>query len=482
VRSCETFVGDAVQPLGSATAEFPDPPELEKQGTDPARIINYCYETLYQSELNGNANGAAGRALAKRYGAYQLAVELLELLSADDDIGVPHLHLRTERRAEFMRECGFALLDIGNLAKAKACFDRAERELGGQGREIDRINAILDSCLADSAAGDVEEARASLERAREAITQLHRLYVDDEVLAEDFRLLRKAQRRFLTREAHLAYLTDDNDLALDLLDKIENEKRWAHAKEGPNYSRAELVPSFAQRLEAEQTHLLVSALQKGDAAEDRCKDNSASTLALNRCLDAMLLAHSEGLNHQAMGFRIALARCFRRRGMLLTAETMLDAVHRDLLRYGCSERTFLSFLNEAGRTLCGLGDPIRAYATYLRPAIGRAKAHGFMRDAEQAATQALKALVDIRRLCEQCLASEAPNGKLWRHGLEAAKAKHRELVVSVEDVAQDDLFGRDPLFAYAIANAERVIDELASCEDIDRHIAEIQAEVAGLQH
>jgi hypothetical protein len=472
VRSSETYDAETRAPDVGLVQDFPHAPAPEKKGSDPYEVINYCYEVLYQAELNGNVNGAAGRALAKRYGAYQLAVELLELLSYRNEIGVPHPQLKSERRAEFMRECGFALLDIGNLASAKECFASAEKELDDN-HGVDWVNAVLDSVLVDCIAGRLEDAHASLERARSAIEKLHQLYLQRDVLTNDYRLLRKVYRRLLARDAHWAYLAGDHERTLDQLDKIEDESRWSHTKEGDNYTRVILVPSFGQRLEAEQTHLLVAALHKRGAAEEHVGENSAASLALNRCLEAMLLAHSEGLNHQAMGFRIALARCFRRRGMLVTAETMLDAVHRDLLRYGCSERTFLAFLNEAGRVLHGLDDPIRAYATYLRPCVSRAKAHGFRRDAEQASAQAIDALLEVRRRCSENLAKE----QSWVAVLDEAKAKHRSLVASVEEIAQDDLFGRDPLFAYAIADAERVIDDLDSCDAIDRHLSEIRKEL-----
>jgi hypothetical protein len=191
----------------------------------------------------------------------------------------------------------------------------------------------------------------------------------------------------------------------------------------------------------------------------------------------MLWAQSEGLHHQAMGFRIALARCFRRMGMLTSAETILDAVHNDLLRYGCSERTFLTFLNEAGRVLIGRGDPIRAYATYLRPCIGRAKARGFRRDAEQAASAAREALKEIRDACEKHECGQGPSGTGWADVLATAKAGHRKLLADSEKIYEGRPLGRDPLYAYAIADAEKIIDGLASCLDVDRHIAEIENEI-----
>jgi hypothetical protein len=125
-------------------------------------------------------------------------------------------------------------------------------------------------------------------------------------------------------------------------------------------------------------------------------------------------------------------------GLPGAAETILDTVHDDLLRYGCSERTFLAFLNEAGRVLTDLSDPIRAYATYLRPCIVRARARGFRRDAQQAATHAKIALQQIQALFER------HDGAGWSALLEAAKEKQRQLVTVSEQNFHEGTFGRDP--------------------------------------
>ena len=279
----------------------------------------------------------------------------------------------------------------------------------------------------------------------------------------------------------MAFLKGDHETALDLIDQIQNEKRWEHAKARGGYDRNVLVPSFSQRLEPEQTHLLIAALHRRARADSIEAETSDFAVALDRCLEAMLFAQSEGHHHQAMGFRIALARCFRRMKRYSAAETILDAVHHDLLRYGCSERTFLAFLNEAGRVLAGRGDPIRAYATYLRPAIGRAKARGFRREAEQAATLSLQALEQIGRLFADCQVSTGGDQKTWRERLDAAISQHRKLISDAEDIFRGGPFEKDPLFAYAIADAERVIEQMQTSDDIGNHVGEVSATLEALR-
>lgn len=479
MRSCETFAGNDIDNPDGRGLSFPGRPKYDEKGTKPSQVINYCYEVLYQRELNGNANGKWGRALAKRYGAYQLAVELLELLSDNYVIGIPHKALRAERRIEFIRECGFALLDVGELEKAKECFERAAEELRDTDRRFDKINVTLDIALVESARGRLDIARRLISKADEEIISLHRKSIDDD--ARQYYAVRNLFRRVLTREAHLEFLQGNHEEALDLIDRIEREERWKELKEGDRYRREVLVPTFTRRLEAEQTHLLIASMHRRAESIDNESETQEFSLALNRCMEAMLYAESEGLHHQAMGFRIVLARCFRRMDRMDTAETILDAVHEDLLRYGCSERTFLSFLNEAGRVLAGVGDPIRAYATYLRPCIGRARARGFRREAMQAAVQAKRSMEEVRRLFERCNDQLNPDGMDWSQLLTDAIEKHRKLVSDADDYFRGGPFEKDPLFAYAVVDAEEVIISLNSHEVIARHLSEIEEVLLELQ-
>jgi len=474
VRSAETYSGPKVRGESPSGLDFPKPPKRPYGGTDPAEVINYCYETLYQRELNGNGLRRAGRSLAKRHGAYQLAVELLELLSEGNEIGEPHPALKVERRFEFMRECGFALLDIGDLQKAKRCFERARDEADAAGRNIDIINSSLDLILIDCTAGRLKSARRTLTEAQGRIEALHSSYREAEASYEEYRKLRRLFRRLLAREAHLVYLEGGYEAALGLIEKITREDRWPSEEENP--AHRVLVPDFARILEAEQVHLLLAAMHKRQGAGK----GEEGPIVLNRCLKAMLQAQSEGLQHQAMGFRIVLARCFRRMGLPSAAETILDTVHDDLLRYGCSERTFLAFLNEAGRVLTDLSDPIRAYATYLRPCIVRARARGFRRDAQQAAAHAKVALQQIHALFERYGDAAGDDGAGWSALLDAAKEKQRKLVTVSEQNFHEGTFGRDPLFAYAIADAEIVIDELRGLEQISRHIHDVDIDISAI--
>lgn len=482
VRSCETYTGSSVRSEHDQRLAFPPPPERGDNGTDPSKVINYCYEVLYQNELNGNANGVNGRALAKRYGAYQLAVELLELMSQDFEVGLPHPTLRPEKRTEFMRECGFALLDIGELEKARACFDQACQELKEEDQQLGYLNALLDLILVESSLGRLVEAEDLLAKAKAGVETLHKDLLQKGVAYDEFRTVRKLYRRVLSRNAHLSFLKGNHEETLELIDQIENEERWKHAKERDGYSRNFLVPSFSKRLEPEQTHLLIAALHRRAAESAGIEAISGDfSVALDRCLKAMLFAQSEGHHHQAMGFRIALARCFRRMGRYSAAETILDAVHNDLLRYGCSERTFLTFLNEAGRVLAGCGDPIRAYATYLRPCMGRAKARGFRREAEQAAAQSIEALEAVRVLFLDCEAQLNKGGKTWIEHLAEAVSKHRKLISDAEDIFRGGPFEKDPLFAYAIADAEGVIETLRTSPEIDQHLKDVSKELSDLR-
>lgn len=471
VRSMETFLGDISNEEYDPKLRFPKAPTREQNGTNPAQVINYCYETLYQKELNSNANGSSGRALAKRYGAYQLAVELLEFMSENCQMGIPHRALRPENRIEFMRECGFALLDVGELEKARDCFLNAQRCFYGEERAVDEINIDLDLALVESTRGKLSAAREAIDTAMKKLQTLHSQRQESD--ARQYYTVRSLYRRVLTREAHLVFLEGDHEQTLDLIDKIQNEKRWEQFKDDDRYRRDVLVPGFSQRLEAEQTHLLIAALHRRAESAEKEWETSEFSLALNRCIEAMLRAQSEGLHHQAMGFRIALARCFRRMERFDTAEAILDAVHLDLLRYGCSERTFLSFLNEAGRVLAGLGDPIRAYATYLKPCFGRAKARGFRREAEQAAVLSISVIEEIKRQYEQCQSSDDVHQASWLEVLAQAKDKHRRLVKDADDLFRGGPFEKDPLFAYAIADAEEVIETLTDLGGISDHAGEI---------
>jgi hypothetical protein len=468
MRSCEKAKSTS-EPMREPIADrFPCAPQMELNGTDAVEVVNYCYSILYQRDLNGNKNGRNSRSLAKKYGAYQLAAELLELMSEAQNLGSAHHALQKQKRNEFIRECGFALLDIGELERSKDCFDSIESTIDDKTPMDEVINVLLDQSILVGDLGNLEAAKEYNQRAEDEIKKLHSQYIsaDPKPNSREYARLRRHYRRLLFRMAHTEYLSGNDELALVLLGSIESESSWKFAKSGEAYKRTVLVPSFTQRLEAEQEHLLIAIMCKGLKREGAHASSVILTAALDRCLKALLRAQSAGVHHEAMGFRILLARIFRRMGYLSTAEVILDEVHRDVLMYGCSERTFLAFLNEAGRVLFGLGDAIRSYATYIRPSVIRSMARGYHREAEQAAKLALDVLSHmLERIDAPDLA-----GVSWQQLTNRALKKHEGLVREMNALFRGAPIEKDPLFAYSVADSAEIIRKVADKAGISAEI------------
>ena len=96
--------------------------------------------------------------------------------------------------------------------------------------------------------------------------------------------------------------------------------------------------------------------------------------------------------HEALGFRIALSHTLRKLGSINAAERNLEKVQEDIVAFGASERTFLSYLLEAGRILNAKNRFIRAYWVYLLPAYRRAKSRGMIFMAERIRGYAINSL------------------------------------------------------------------------------------------
>jgi hypothetical protein len=119
--------------------------------------------------------------------------------------------------------------------------------------------------------------------------------------------------------------------------------------------------------------------------------------ALMVCYRALFRLSSDGLLHEAIGFRIALAHyTLSINGRVNAAEAILNQVHLDTLEHGCSERTFLAFMLQAGLLLKRDKRELRAYASYLRPCLERSIARGYVREASRAAEVALLVLNQIK--------------------------------------------------------------------------------------
>lgn len=462
VRSCETSLRGLDNSTWESGLQMPEEPLVEVKGTSPSQVVNFCFETIFQKELNGNAGKQKSRKLAKQYGAYNLAVELLELMSEDYEIGRPHPSLRPDNHVSFVRECAFALLDIGELARAEDCFQRAIALTASKDDVLQGLDLQLDLALLKTVSGAVSDAQVILDCCRERVEQVHLALITDN--PNSLLAIRKMFRRLIGRNAHLKYVKGDVLGALHEIERISSERLWEHLKVRGAYPRNILVPSFSKSLQAEQEHLLIACLMA--KAKDQTVESSSDPFgrALDACVSALMKAQSAGMQHEAMGFRIVLARLMRRMGRPSTAEKILDVVHGDILKFGCSERTFLAFLNVAGKVLCDLGQPLRAFATYIWPCMWRASSRGFNREAAQAAASAAETLEACYRVfCSRGSGTHADD--LWTDCVQQALTGHQRLLEEFEDILEGGPFEKDPLYAYAVVDAENLIRSMRSEQD-----------------
>ena len=397
IRTCDRRTLDA------APTEFPKPftekipkaPVKDETGCDPVQVINFCFGVIFWQELNDNGTDphstSNNRKLALQNGAYHLTAELLQLMSEGYQLGEPHQALNPEYKLRYLREVGYALLDLGDLAGAKSNFEKLlalARERGAVLGEL--IQFQLDLTIALGVMGDVRTARQTLAQVRPQVddlstqaderqtkadvlrTQVDELRNANETLAlapataelhacieEEARIRREHERiekRLDTREAHLRYLEGNFKGALEVCERIERE---------------------SDSIEREVAHVYIATL--GELGEPEHLSR-----AMRVCVTKLFEYTSPGLQHEGLGFRVALGHLFRKLGMVDAAEATLDKVYSDVMRYGCSERTYLALLLEAGRTVMMQGRLERAYAAYLRPCFDRATARGHTRVAEAA--------------------------------------------------------------------------------------------------
>lgn len=434
------------KPLAQFRGKFPDPPSERLNGCNPTQVIDFAFDVLFRQLLNEHREKPEARALSKRLGAYALAVEMLQLLSEPGKIGKPHWALSPRYHRSFIRECGYALLNIGDVRGSYKCF----LSLRGTGSgsfapelALDRISDHLDLSLLHAARHDLEASEGALGTAADEMPEARRLTsdIDDPAVQRTTQVrLDKLSRRITSRRAHVAYLRGSHSEALSLIDETDG---------GEGISDPDLL----------LTRISALTLRGGDGDHDE---------AMATCLFALLRQSSDGVQHDALGFRIALAGILRSDGRLLPAEKVLDTAHQDVLRNGCSERTFLNFLLEAGKVLIAQNRHPRAYASYLRACAVRAHSRGLVREMEEAKDLALKALNNTLQRMRDLGPSE------WKAEIE---------ILSAEDKDYNDndspktlgVFARDPLYGYSIAEARLSFDDLLTEQGVLNHIRQMQS-------
>jgi tetratricopeptide (TPR) repeat protein len=369
VRAC-----DQVEPFEAVTdyrtaprSELPLSPTMEQSGCDPYQVWSFCFGHLYWRELNANRTSSPTRALAKRNGAYQMALELLQLLSQDEEMGRPHWALDRSHRADFRQECAFALLDVGKIDQAADLFIELD-EAPEPDEPYNRvISSKLNRALVLTLSGRPDEAQSFINKA-EAILASR----PPEQVSARTRL--SLERRAKGRRAQLHLLRGELKKAQTVYEELQES---APLKGEMAHCYIHTLCGLAdQRMDGDPKPLLEKAFRV-------CARNRAEALR-------------EAMHHEALGFRVAEAAILRRlTHSTEVASAILDDVCDDILTYGCAERSYLSFMLEAGRTLLERGEHRRAYASYLRPCLERAASRGQFYEAHDAACDAKRALDEL---------------------------------------------------------------------------------------
>ncbi|MFG6464151.1 hypothetical protein ACG04Q_21460 [Roseateles sp. DXS20W] len=407
--------------------EFPKKPTQLAGGAcgcDPYEVVNFCFEKIFWHELNGNRQTAdmLNRKLALQHGLYQLTGELLELMSKSHQLGRPHDGLHPDHHARYHREVVYARLDLGQLQESLHSCNQLVR-LSGNGMETTTVNVEhhVDRIVVLTAMNRLEEAERVLARVEAFVNGM-------KVRPE------KIDIRLKARRGHLQYLRREFTSAIETYEKI--------ATDDPAAITRDVAHAYIATLGALGTD---EYLQR----------------ALTVCLQSLFHHSSSGQHHTALGFRIAFAHLLRKTRMLDAAEATLDQVQYDILKEGCSERTYLAFLLEAGRIVAE--DPrrvARAYAAYLRPCLDRAVSLGYVRTAETALEKARRCLEALRDLLSSLPGEPSEHVRMMLFDARGSKLISRRPVV-------------DPRYAFGSAQVEAWLPRLSSAGAIERELEEL---------
>ena len=314
-------------------------PDLPKDGwCDPNDVVNFCFQVIFTQEMNG---GRSQRLLARRHGAYELVADTLSLLSRDGRLGKEHPALHEANIPAYLRECALAQLDLGRLAEAQANLE-ALVERAGEPTDPKKAGHLLDLVVVLAARHDLATAEAHVDKATKAWEHLMAHPVPKDVVRPDPRSrppLESLGIRIRVRKAHLNYLKGDLEAVMAAYQALE-------AEYGPEVITRDFAHPYIATLGALST-------QGGNMLDQAY----ALAIRMERLTDR------QGLHHEQLGFRIALAHIKRKTGLVEEAEILLDGVQENILNEGCSERTYQAFLREAGS--CGHG------AGALRPGLHR---------------------------------------------------------------------------------------------------------------
>lgn len=444
VRACE----DVEEPdkiegyTGGLTSRFPTAP-------DPIAVWSFCYNQLFKSELDGyrriakkhlsTRQGAIHlKQLTYRHGAFHLKLEVLQLLSNGGKLGNPHWALHKDEHINYLRELAFSHLDLGHLDEAKISFSKLVGLANNIKDEYEALNQKINLVLVETIRGNFCRAKNALE-AIESELQTATLTDGGH---------ERIKHRLITRRIHLLYLSERYQSALQLFDKISSTP----LKRDVAHYYIATISNIANRQVISDSHK--------KALYDK---------AMSVCLSNLFENTSNQLHHEAIGFRISLAHLLRHQDQLEAAESCLDRVYIDIIKYGCSERTYIALLLEAGRLLARKGKYVRAYAAYLGPCMDRAYHLGFKREALSAKKEALSVLEKIKVKCGECSA-DVWNKEYLTEIKPSENLKALATPSKVGDIPLDPLYSYDFISIedgrFLLTNSKKIDEQIENCENM----------------
>jgi len=412
------------------------PPNPKQRGCDPHEAWSFARNIVYRHLLDGNS-----RELSRRYGAYALKVELLQLLSGDGVLGKRHPGMTDRDHIQFLSDVGFALLDVGRLPESAEAFE----ELAEKARQLRHhelvCKSLINKALALATMGLFSEAREAL---RESADNLEKI--------KDVRsVYLKNKERLESRTAQIAYLEGHDTKAIEIYEQLEKDG------ERPVITRDRAL-----------TYIFALARRDRPARGKRSPGDLYKAFALS--LSNLAHSSSQANYHEVLGFEIALARLHRPSNPM-AAEACLDQAYLDILRDGCSERIYITFLLEAGAVMIANGRPSRAYAAYLEPCFRRLLNRRYFSERKQVIGLIQSALTGVISQIDSFQDSQS-----WKRQLKADIGTPPYLEAAVRPLELDQAteqtrsFDKNPHYSFDLVGVGEWVIRLETRESVEAEL------------
>lgn len=403
---------------------------------DVFKVIEYCFNEIYYCELNGNRGGTNSRSLSTRHGNYYLAAELLELMSDNGVLASPHWALDAKFIDIYKRDVAFMQFDMGNLAEARIIFKKLNEEKRVSQNLGIRIKPSLDMALLETSNNNIDAAETHLAFAENCLNEIMSTVTQDKRSIE---LNLETQKRIDARRAHLHYLKKEYIEAIKIYSKLDKAS-----------------------LKRDVAHVYIATLGQLGTQTTGSVSSKYFDTAMDLCTRNLFQLTSLGNQHEALGFRITMGHLFRKLGLPNAAERILNQVHLDILKYGCSYRTYHAFLKESGRINLEKENYIKSYLLYFKPCLIRDLKYRNSNRVEDLLKLTKESLDGIK-----CQYSKVDNKEEWSEKVTESISFEKELEKFSLPGTNDD-FNLDPLSSFDIELDFKIVSPLQTHEKIDQ--------------